>query len=208
MEITMQNAVLARRLTTLDCVLIRQAPQEQRMYGAWEDWCYFLSYEEDGGIQVANTIGYTRIYSWDQVESIEKREPITVRALTEKNFLQYLSTDGGRRGAYTPEYAVVEVLMGRENLRGHIDGFHIRYADGKEFGSASASIIHHEGMCRLRATVNRGVMPVCTSKRGRGAEAKGEAGLDARRAKKVITQFLAAALAGKNPSTEHNLHRS
>ena len=73
------------------------------------------------------------------MESIEKREPITVRALTEKNFLDYLCAAGGRRGAYRPEYAVAEVLMARENLRGHIDGFHIRYADGKEFGSASAT---------------------------------------------------------------------
>jgi hypothetical protein len=39
----------------------------------------------------------------------------------------------------------------------------------------------------MRATVNLDVMPVCTSKRGRGAEAKCQAGLDARRAKKVVT---------------------
>jgi hypothetical protein len=96
---------------------------------------------------VATTIGHTRIYSWDQAESIEKREPITVRALTGKNFLQYRSTDGGRRGVYAPEYATAEVLMGRENLRSHLDGFHIRYAAGKKFGSANGAIIHHEEMC-------------------------------------------------------------
>jgi len=62
-----------------------------------------------------------------------------VRALTEKNFLHYLCAVSGRHGAYTPEQAAAEVLMARENLRSHIDGFHIRYADGKEFGSASAT---------------------------------------------------------------------
>ena len=36
-------------------------------------------------------------------------------------------------------------------------------------------------MRRLRATVNRGVMPVCASKRRRGADAKGQSRLDARR---------------------------
>lgn len=201
----MQNPFLALNLTTLDRVRIRQTPYEQKMYGAWEDWAYFIGYEPDGRLNVANTIGHTRIYSWDRVESIEKRVPFTVRALTEKNFLQYLSTDGGRRGAYTPEYAVAEVLMGHENLRGHLDTFHIRYADGKECRAASGAIIHHEDMCHLRATVNRSVMPVCTSRRGRGAEAKGQAGLDARRAKKVVTQFFMAALAGKRAHTQHDL---
>ena len=48
-------------------------------------------------------------------------------------------------------------------------------------------------------------MPVCTSKRGRGADAKGQAGLDGRRAKKVLTQFITAALTGKKISTDQDL---
>jgi hypothetical protein len=98
--------------------------------------------------------------------------------------------------------------MGRESLRGHIDGFPIHYADGKEFGSASAAIVDHDDMCRLRATVNRGVMSVCTSNCGRSTGAKDQAGLDARRAKKIVTQFLAAVLAGEKARTEHDLRRS
>ena len=98
------------------------------------------------------------------------------------------------RGVYMPEYTTVEILMGRENLRDHLDSFHIRYADSKECCAASAAIIHADDMGRLRATVNRGGMPVYTSKRRRGADAKGQAGLYARRAKKVVAQFLASAL--------------
>lgn len=131
-----------------------------------------------------------------------------MQALTEKSFRQCLRTDGGRRGAYTPEYPTAEVLMGRENLRGHLDSFHIRYACGKEVDAATGAIIHDDDMRRLRATFKRSVVPVRTSKLGRSAEAKGQAGLDARRAKKVVTQFLTAALAGKKVSTEHDLVRA
>jgi hypothetical protein len=51
-------------------------------------------------------------------------------------------------------------------------------------------------------------MLVCTSKRGRRADAKGQAGLDARRAKKVLTQFMTAAPAGKKISTDQDLARA
>ena len=60
------------------------------------------------------------------------------------------------RGVYMPEYATVEIFMGWENLRDHLDSFHIRYADSKECCAASAAIIHADDMGRLRATVNRG----------------------------------------------------
>lgn len=203
----MQNPVLALNLTTLDRVLIRQTPREQRLYGAWEDWCYFLAYKEGGRIEVANTIGYTCIHTWDQVESIEKREPFRVRALTERSFLAALRTDYGRRGEYVPEYATAEVLMGRQNLRGHLDGFHIRFADGKQYTNASGATIHDEDMHRLRSTVSRSVMPVSTSKRGKSAEARGQARLDERRAQKVVKQFLSAALSGKRASTDQDLGR-
>jgi hypothetical protein len=204
----MPNPASLLKLTTLDRVLLRQGIVETRLYGAWEDWAYFLAYEPDGRLKVANSIGHTRIYAWDQLESIEKRVPITVQALTEQSFLQCLRTNGGRCGAYVPDYAPAEVLMGCENLRGHLDSFHIRHADGREFSNADEAIIHRDDMRRLRAMVNRGVMPVSFGKRGRGADAKGQAGLDARRAKKVVTQFLAAALSGKKASTEPDLRRS
>lgn len=204
----MENPAALLHLTSLDRVLIRQNAIEARLYGLWEDWSYFINYEPDGRLNVANTIGHTRIYAWDQIESIEKRTPITVKALTEKSFLKFLSTNGGRRGDYTPEYATAEILMGRENLHGHLNSFHIRYADGKEFSSADAAIIHEDDIGRLRATANRSVMPICTFKRGRGADAKGQAGLDARRANKVVRQFFTAALAGKKASTEHDLVRA
>lgn len=204
----MENPASLLQLTSLDRVLIRQDAIEARLYGPWEDWAYFINYEADGRLNVANTIGHTRIYAWDQIESIEKRAPITVKALTKESFLRSLSTDGGRLGEYTPEYATAEILMGRENLRGHLDSFHIRYADDKEFGAANAAIIHEDDIGRLRATANRAVMPICTFKRGRGADAKGQAGLDARRAKKVVRQFFTAALAGKKASTEHDLVRA
>jgi hypothetical protein len=58
----MQNAALLLQLTALDRVLIRQTPHEQRLYGAWEDWAYFIGYEPDGGLNVAPTFGHTRIY--------------------------------------------------------------------------------------------------------------------------------------------------
>lgn len=75
----MQNPVLALNLTTLDRILIRQTAQEQRLYGEWEDWACFMGYEPDGRLNVTNTIGHTRIYSWDQMESIEKREQLKPR---------------------------------------------------------------------------------------------------------------------------------
>lgn len=133
------------------------------LYGSWDDWAYFLAHEPDGRLQVAN-ISHTRIDSWDQVESIEKRKPVTVRALTEKTSAV---SQHGRRSArcLAPEYVIAEVLMGRKNLCGYTDSFHPRYAGGKEFGSASGAIIHHDDMCQMRATANRGVMPVCKSKR-------------------------------------------
>jgi hypothetical protein len=90
--------------------------------------------------------------------------------------------------------------MGRESLRGHIDSFPIHYADGQEFGSASAAIVDHDDMCRLRATVNRGVMSVCTSNCGRSTGAKDQAGLDARRAKKIVSSFLQQFLPVKRPA--------
>lgn len=200
------NPIAALGLTPLDRVMIAKTPQEARMYGLWEDWGYFVGYEPNGSLCVANTIGNTNVYDWHQVESIEKREPIVVRALSKEGFCKKLGLRPHEVDNFVPEWHAATVIMASQHSRsGRIDGFQIRYVDGTEFGSAGKGIIHPDDYDRLLPLANRAYMPVNTSKRGRGAEARGQARLDERKAQKVIAKFLADALAGKKTRTDHDL---
>lgn len=200
----MMNPLLSLHLTPLDRVLIRQSVQEARLYGVWEEWGYFVSFTKDGHLTVANTVGHTRIRQWHEVESIEKREPIIVRALTSEGFCNRLSSEQ-ERNALPIEWHRATVIMAQANRHGHIDSFHISMDDGHVWTNADAGVIHADDFKMLMGIANRGVMPVSTSKRGGGADAKGQAGLDARRARRIIDAAWQRALAGATLATDHDL---
>lgn len=198
------NPLTAMALTPLDRVLVAQDMATLRRYGHTDCWYYFVGYTSDGQLEVARPGGSVRTIHWHQVESIEKREPVIVRALSNKGFCNKLAADSARK-PFTPEWHPAMVIMANIGIRGQVEGFRLRLTNGDEWSNASRAIIHDDDYSFLNSIANRGEMPVYTWGHKHDANAAEQAGLDARQAKTIIKKFFAAALTGKRVRTDHDL---
>lgn len=182
------NVLTVLGLTALDRVLIGQSEVEARLYGRWENWCYFQGYMPDGRLLVATPAGNTRLVAAGEVESIEKREPVRVRAISKAAWMERSACAREKR-AYTEPWELATVLMAVYNSASHtLSSFRIRMANGDEYGCAQFGTIHPDDFAALKGRATRKDMPVCHGWRA-SAEARGTAGHAERKAIRAVERF-------------------
>jgi hypothetical protein len=191
------NPVQSLKLTPLDRVLVRQSVYERDRCGLWEDWRYFQTTLPDGRLLVATPGGSKDAIAWDQVESIEKREPLTVRAKAKHQFSIPFE-------AMTDWYPAT-VLGAVFKTDGGLSGFEIQLDNGDVWGSATGLVIHHDDFANIETQAQRGLMPVSQPFSCTTARAAGKAAVQERTARNKIHQLIYRRAIKTNPAIDrHN----